>query len=83
MSNPYLGEIRLFGLEGDRQLGVPPEQFTGCPTCWDFVSFKSNTAGAATVRRRTSLSPGVGSPTSTTRTWSSKTTSTPACPTSW
>jgi len=40
VGSPALGRFTVLGLEGDRQLGVPPQDLTGCPTCYDYISFK-------------------------------------------
>ncbi|MEK7704928.1 MAG: hypothetical protein AAB426_08210, partial [Myxococcota bacterium] len=45
VGSPALGKITIFGLEGDRQLGVPPL----ADPWWDFVSFRSASAGSATT----------------------------------
>jgi len=40
-------ELSMFALEGDRQLGVPPQNVNGnplfCTTCFDFLEISSNT----------------------------------------
>ncbi|MEM6731211.1 MAG: hypothetical protein AAF658_06625, partial [Myxococcota bacterium] len=41
VGSPALGRLSLFGLEGDSQLGVPPQDSTGCPDCFDFVEFST------------------------------------------
>lgn len=48
VGSPALGKLTVFGLEGDRQLGVPPQDSTGCPTCYDFISFQRAGAAGAT-----------------------------------
>lgn len=35
------GSLSFFGLEGDEQLGVPPQDLQGCPTCFDFFEVYS------------------------------------------
>ncbi len=52
VGSPASGELTVFGLEGDRQLGVPPQDSSGCPTCYDYVAFQS--ASAATFTKLTS-----------------------------
>jgi uncharacterized repeat protein (TIGR01451 family) len=48
VGEPPLGRLSVFGMEGDRQLGVPPQDSTGCSTCYDFVSFRAASAATAT-----------------------------------
>jgi uncharacterized repeat protein (TIGR01451 family) len=49
VGSPPLGKLSVFGMEGDRQLGVPPQDSTGCPNCWDSIWFKSNTGSSPSV----------------------------------
>ena len=44
VGNPARAEFTFFGLEGDKQLGVPPQDNPNdpggyCPTCEDFIKF--------------------------------------------
>ena len=48
VGSPALGRLTLFGMEGDRQLGVPPQDSSGCATCFDFASFRSSSFTSAT-----------------------------------
>ncbi len=40
VGSPALGRLSLFAMEGDSQLGVPPQDLTGCPTCFDYIEFR-------------------------------------------
>ncbi|MEL6544625.1 MAG: hypothetical protein AAFQ82_08360, partial [Myxococcota bacterium] len=42
VGSPALGRLSVFALEGDSQLGVPPQDLTGCPTCFDFIEFQAS-----------------------------------------
>ncbi|MEM6531456.1 MAG: hypothetical protein AAF654_02470 [Myxococcota bacterium] len=51
VGSPALGRLSLFGLEGDDQLGVPPQDqspLSPCATCFDFISFQAGSAATAT-----------------------------------
>lgn len=49
VGSPALGRLTVFAMEGDRQLGVPPQDLTGCPSCWDGLSFRAQSAASPTM----------------------------------
>ena len=49
VGEPPLGKLSVFGMEGDRQLGVPPQDLLGCPNCLDFIQFQAQSSSAPAI----------------------------------